>query len=150
MTDSWIDSLPLVNASLNGSTVVTLTIGYICIKNQAKVAHAVSMITSLILSTAFLSSYLFYHAIRGDHLFSTPGWPKILYLVILVPHVLLAIVNLPFIIMAVYYASQRKFEAHKKITRWLWPSWMYVSVTGVLVYLMLYVFFPNQPALNLP
>jgi putative membrane protein len=146
---SFVDSLPAVNASLNALTTVTLLAGFICIKLQKKVAHAAFMISSLISSAAFLTFYVSYHVVRGTHYFTTEGWPKILYYFILIPHVLLAIAILPFIFAAVYYASKRQFESHKKITRWLWPAWMYVSVTGVLVYLMLYVFFPNQPRVGL-
>ncbi len=154
LTDNPVESpliagLPLVNATLNFLNTCTLLAGWICIKRQNKVAHAAFMITSIVISTVFLSCYLYYHTYSGGHKFETPGWPKILYFIILIPHVILATVILPFIAAAVYYAAKRQFETHKKITRWLWPAWMYVSVTGVLVYLMLYVFFPNQPRIGL-
>ena len=138
-----LEHLPVVNATLNGLTTVFLTVGWFCIKNEKKTAHAVCMITSLVLSTLFLACYLTYHYTVGMTRFTTPGWPKALYYFILATHVPLAVCILPFIFAAVYFAARKKFETHKKITRWLWPVWMYVSVTGVLIYVMLYWIWPG-------
>ena len=98
----------------------------------------------MVLSTLFLACYLTYHVAGGLTKFTTPGWPKAVYLFILITHVPLAMAILPFIFTAVYFAARGRFETHKKITRWLWPVWMYVSVTGVLIYVMLYWLFPGQ------
>ncbi len=139
-----IQTLPVVNASLNGATTLTLLAGFICIKQGRKTAHAACMITSLVLSTVFLSCYLTYHFAGGLTKFTTPGWPKWVYYSILITHVPLAMIILPFIFAAVYFAARGRFETHKKITRILWPVWMYVSVTGVLIYVMLYHLWPGQ------
>jgi uncharacterized membrane protein YozB (DUF420 family) len=139
-----IQTLPAVNATLNGLTTIALLTGFICIKRGNKTAHAASMITALVLSTIFLSCYLTYHFAGGLTKFTTPGWPKYLYFFILATHVPLAVLILPFVFAAVYYAAKEKFETHKKITRWLWPVWMYVSVTGVVIYVMLYWLFPGE------
>jgi putative membrane protein len=139
----WIAALPAVNATLNGLTTLLLTAGFICIKNGNKIAHAACMISSLVMSTLFLTCYLLYHAFAGVTKFTTPGLPKVIYYFILATHVPLAVLILPFIFAAVYFAARRKFETHKKITRWLWPVWMYVSVTGVIIYVMLYHLYPG-------
>ncbi len=139
-----IHSLPAVNATLNGLTTLVLTAGWIFIKRENRVAHAACMISALVLSTIFLGCYLTYHIAGGLTKFTTPGWPGIIYYFILATHVPLAMLILPFIFAAVYFAARQQFETHKKITRWLWPVWMYVSVTGVIIYVMLYWLFPGQ------
>jgi len=139
-----IHSLPAVNATLNGLTTLVLGAGWIFIKRKNKKAHAACMISALVLSTLFLTCYLTYHIAGGLTKFTTPGWPKIIYYFILATHVPLAMVILPFIFAAVYFAAREQFETHKKITRWLWPVWMYVSVTGVIIYVMLYWLFPGE------
>ena len=138
-----LHGLPAVNATLNGLTTLLLSAGWIFIKNGNRQAHAACMISSLVMSTLFLTCYLIYHTFAGVTYFTTPGWPKIVYYFVLATHVPLAMVILPFIFAAVYFAGREKFEAHKKITRWLWPVWMYVSVTGVIIYVMLYWIFPG-------
>jgi uncharacterized membrane protein YozB (DUF420 family) len=140
----FFQSLPAVNATLNGLTTIFLLTGWIFIKRGQKKAHAISMVTALISSTAFLTCYLIYHAAGGLTKFTTPGWPAYIYYFILATHVPLAGLMVPFIIAAVYFAVRQKFESHKAITRWLWPVWMYVSVTGVLIYVMLYWLFPGE------
>ena len=139
-----IQTLPAVNATLNGLTAILLTTGWIFIKSGHKKAHAACMISALVMSTLFLTCYLTYHFLGGLTKFTTPGWPKIIYFFILATHVPLAVLILPFIFAAVYFAAREKFETHKKITRWLWPVWMYVSVTGVIIYVMLYWLFPGE------
>ena len=140
----WLLKLPAVNATLNGLTTVLLTAGWIFIKRQNKRAHAACMISALVMSTLFLGCYLTYHFFGGLTKFTTPGWPAYVYFFILCTHVPLAMAILPFIFAAVYFAAREKFETHKKITRWLWPVWMYVSVTGVIIYVMLYWLFPGE------
>jgi len=133
--------LPLLNAILNTLTVILLTAGWIQIRQGNKDAHRKLMISAFVVSSLFLAGYLLHKATVGPKLFPMQGWPRLLYLSILIPHTILAMVNLPFILAALWFAFTGKFERHKKITRWLWPSWMFVSVTGVLVYLMLYRWF---------
>lgn len=139
-----IHALPAVNASLNGLTTLLLLAGRIFIWKENRRAHATCMILAFIVSSVFLACYLTYHFAGGLTKFTTPGWPKIIYFFILATHVPLAVLILPFIFAALYYAKQEKFETHKKITRWLWPVWMYVSVTGVIIYVMLYWLYPGE------
>jgi len=133
--------LPFLNAILNTLTVILLTLGYIQIRKGNKDAHRKLMISAFGVSSLFLAGYLLHKFTVGPKLFPMQGWPRTLYLLVLIPHTILAMVNLPFILAALWFAFTGKFERHKKITRWLWPSWMFVSVTGVLVYLMLYRWF---------
>ncbi|NCZ96182.1 MAG: DUF420 domain-containing protein [Verrucomicrobia bacterium] len=133
--------LPLLNAILNSLTVVLLTAGYIQIRRGNKEAHRKLMIAAFVVSSLFLAGYLVHKFTVGPKLFPMQGWPRTVYLGVLIPHTILAMVNLPFILAALWFAFTGKFDRHKNITRWLWPSWMFVSVTGVLVYLMLYRWF---------
>ncbi len=132
---------PPINASLNGLTAVLLLVGLILIKNGKKTAHRVVMLTALVSSTVFLGCYLYYHFHYKLTVFPRHDWTRVLYYCILFPHVILAMVMVPFIFMAVSRALRGEFERHKQLTRWVWPVWMYVSVTGVLVYFMLYQWF---------
>jgi len=134
--------LPLLNACLNGTTTVLLLAGFIMIKQGNIKAHRAIMAGALVTSAIFLTSYLIYHlGYKLETPFKGQGWTRPVYFFILISHIFLAIVNLPLIISLVVLAVRGKFETHKKLARWTWPSWMYVSVTGVLVYLMLYVWF---------
>ena len=99
------------------------------------------MISALIASTLFLISYITYHIlIHGVTRYQGQGIARPIYFFILLTHTPLAVIIVPFCLMAVYHAVKGNFQAHTRITRWLWPTWMYVSVTGVLIYLMLYIF----------
>ncbi len=141
-----VHDLPPVNASLNGLSAFFIVIGLIAIKNERKSVHIASMVAALISSTAFLTCYLIYHFQAKITVFTHTGWPKTLYYLILFPHVFLAMVVLPLIIVTVIPAVQARYDRHRKLAKWTWPIWLYVSVTGVLVYLMLYVWFPPQAA----
>jgi len=137
--------LPLLNACLNGTTTLLLLAGFIMIRRGNIAAHRALMVSALITSTLFLTSYLIYHF--GYQLttpFEGKGIVRPLYFFILITHIILAVINLPLIITTVILAIRGKFETHRKFARWAWPSWMYVSVTGVFVYLMLYVWFPGN------
>ncbi len=136
-----LQDLPLINAILNTITTVLLLAGWVQIKKGNKEAHRKLMTAAFTVSALFLAGYLAHKFTVGPKLFPMQGWPRALYFSILIPHTILAMVNLPFILAAVWFAITGKFESHKKITRWLWPSWMFVSITGVLVYLMLYQWF---------
>ena len=139
-----VQDLPLVNASLNALSTVFICAGLAFIKSERKLAHTTCMVIALVTSTAFLACYLTYHYLKAGHVthFTHPGWPKTLYFVILGTHTPLAVGVLPFIIMAVIRALQARFESHRRWAKWAAPIWLYVSITGVLVYLMLYVWFP--------
>ena len=145
-----LHDLPAVNASLNGLSAVFLTAGYIFIRRKNKIAHRNCMIAAFGTSIFFLACYLTYHSYlavvlhQGPTRFLNPAWFRPIYLTILLTHTVLAIVIVPMILVTLYRAKKQRFELHKKIARWTWPLWMYVSVTGVVVYLLLYRIFPQQ------
>ncbi len=137
--------LPAVNATLNGLSAVFLTVGFICIKRGNKIAHRNCMIAALISSAVFLACYLTYHCtVKTVTHFVQPAWFKPIYLAILLTHTVLAVVILPLIFLTLLRAVKQNFERHKKIARWTWPLWLYVSVTGVVIYLLLYRIFPQS------
>jgi putative membrane protein len=139
-----LSDLPALNACLNSASTIFLTLGYIFIKRQNQTAHRNCMIGALVASTLFLISYLFYHYFAGRTTFQNPQWFRPIYLFILLTHTVLAVVIVPMVLMTVIRAIQKKWELHKRISRWTWPLWMYVSVTGVLIYLLLYQIFPQR------
>jgi uncharacterized membrane protein YozB (DUF420 family) len=135
---------PAVNATLNGLSAVLLGAGYFFIKKKNMAAHRNCMISAFITSALFLACYLTYH-IFYHHLtrFTNPPWFRPIYLTLLTTHTILAVVIVPLIFMTLSRALKEKFDRHKIIARWTWPLWMYVSVTGVLVYWLLYQKFPQ-------
>jgi len=142
--------LPAVNASLNGLSAVFLTVGYIFIRLKNKIAHRNCMIAAFATSIVFLGGYLTYHTYlavvlhRGPTRFLEPEWFRPIYLAILLTHTVLAVVIVPMILVTLNRARLERFEFHKKIARWTLPLWMYVSVTGVVVYWLLYIKFPQK------
>jgi uncharacterized membrane protein YozB (DUF420 family) len=140
-----VSDFPWINASLNGLSTIFIIAGLAFIKSERKLAHMVCMLTALVTSTAFLACYLTYHFLKAGVVtkFTHPGWPKTLYFFILGTHTPLAVIVLPFIIVAVARALQARYAEHRKWARIAAPIWLYVSVTGVLVYFMLYVWFPS-------
>lgn len=131
-------SLAPLNAFLNGCATLLLLAGYIFIKNRWVRAHRACMLSAMGFSVVFLTSYLTYHYNVGNVRFSGQGWVRTLYFSILIPHVILAVVIVPLALTTIYFALKGNFRRHRGIARWTWPLWMYVSVTGVIVYLMLY------------
>lgn len=136
-----VQDLPLLNACLNTVSALLLLSGYVAIKKNLKILHRNLMVSALVVSAAFLTSYLIYHYHVGSKPFPDLGYIKTIYLLILFPHIVLAAVMVPMILKTFWHAFRGEFEAHRKIARWTFPIWMYVSVTGVLIYLMLYVWF---------
>jgi putative membrane protein len=134
--------LPKINACLNGLSTVFLLDGIAFIKSDRKQAHFVSMMCALVASTVFLACYLTYHFFKHVTHFTYPGWPKILHFFILFTHLPLAMVTLPFAFLTIIPAFQARFDRHRRMAKWTFPIWLYVSITGVLVYLMLYAWFP--------
>lgn len=132
---------PVFNASLNGLAGMFLVAGWRAIKNKQQQLHAKCMIGALISSTLFLISYVTYHALKEGHVtrYQGQGIKRGIYFFILGTHTPLAVLIVPFIIAAVIFAVRKQYNKHTRITRWLMPVWLYVSVTGVLIYLMLYV-----------
>ncbi|HEY2587735.1 MAG TPA: DUF420 domain-containing protein [Tepidisphaeraceae bacterium] len=133
---------PVLNASLNGASAIFLLIAYGFIKARRYAAHATMMIAALVTSAAFLACYLTYHYLRARQNIIVTRFPDSLlrpyYLILLVSHSILAVVILPLIAITVWRASQRKWALHRRISVWTFPLWLYVSVTGVVVYWMLY------------
>lgn len=136
--------LPAVNATLNGLSAACLTAGYIFIRRKNQTAHRNCMVTAVILSVLFLACYLTYHFKAGRTVFKDPEWFRPIYLTLLLTHTVLAVTIVPMIIITLSRALRERFDAHKKIARWTWPLWMYVSVTGVIIYLLLYQIFPQK------
>ena len=140
-----VHDLPAVNATLNGLSAIFLTAGFVFIKRGNQIAHRNCMITAFGTSVVFLACYLTYHAtVKTVTHFVDPAWFKPIYLTILATHTLLAAAIVPLILMALWRAKKENFAAHKKIARWTWPLWLYVSVTGVVIYLLLYQIFPQK------
>ena len=134
--------LPNVTASLNAISSILLVLGYLAIRKKRIRLHKTFMICALISSTLFLIVYITHHAMHGSTPYPFYDWTRSLYFVILIPHVILAIVMVPFILRGVWLAWAERFEVHAKLMRWVLPVWLYVSVTGVVVYLMLYIIPP--------
>lgn len=138
--------LPHVNASLNALATVLLVTGYVLIKQKRERAHKITMIASFAVSVIFLACYLVYHANAGSKPFpkSAPSAARIFYFSILLPHVLLA-ATVPFLAVAtIYFGLRDRRATHRRLAKWTFPIWLFVSITGVLVYLMLYQFFPAE------
>ncbi|MDL1893422.1 DUF420 domain-containing protein [Sphingobacteriales bacterium CHB3] len=134
--------LPLVNALLNTTSTVFLLLGYYYIRRKRKAAHKKAMIAALVTSSVFLLSYLIYHYNVGSVKFTAEGTVRTVYFTILLTHTVLAAAVPPLAIVTVVKALRERFDKHKRIARWTLPIWLYVSVTGVAIYLMLYQFYP--------
>ena len=127
-----------LNASLNGLSGILLAGGYAAIRARRIQVHKRFMISAFVVSCIFLVSYLIYHYRVGHVAFQGQGWVRPFYFVLLISHTILAIVIVPMILVTLRRAWLQKFDKHKIIARWTWPLWFYVSVTGVVVYLMVY------------
>ena len=138
--------LPPINATLNGIATILLALGFFFIKSGNKQAHKTCMVSAFVTSVVFLVCYVAHKIlVRGVHTpFGGEGAIRTVYYTMLVSHIILAIAIVPMVLMTMSRAFKERFEAHKAIARWTWPVWMYVSVTGVLVYLFLYVWFPKK------
>lgn len=133
-----VSALPAVNASLNGTSAVLLTVGYLFIRQKKVTAHKICMVSAFAVSSLFLISYLAYHYHAGSTPFGGQGWIRPLYFTLLVSHVTLAALIVPLALTTIYRAWREQFNKHVKMARWTLPLWMYVSVTGVIIYWMLY------------
>lgn len=139
-----ISFLPTLNAILNATSGILITVGFIFIRNRRIAAHRACMIGAVTSSTLFLISYLVYHVgfKAGMSRFTGTGWVRPVYYTILISHTILAITVVPFVVVTLKRALRGRFVLHRSIARWAFPIWLYVSVTGVIVYLMLYHWFP--------
>jgi len=129
--------MPAVNACLNALSATLLLAGFIAIKRRQIKAHRYLMVSAFASSSIFLIGYLAYHYLHGDTKYQGEGAAKTFYLLLLASHILLSMTVVPLALSAFWFAFRRAFVQHKKVTRFLWPIWMYVSVTGVLIYLLL-------------
>lgn len=139
-----IEDLPALNAVLNGTSAVLLLCGYLCIRRKKITAHRACMLSAFVVSTLFLVSYLTlrYHA--GMTRFTGQGWIRPAYFTILISHTVLAAGIVPLVLLTLSRALRGRFDGHVRIARWTLPFWLYVSITGVLVYWILYRLYPSM------
>jgi len=133
--------LPVINATLNRTSAVLLVSAHRMIKKGRRAAHRALMLTAVLTSTLFLISYLYYHAHVGSVKFQGQGWSRGIYFSILISHTTLAAAILPLVAITLICALQNRFDRHRAVARWTYPLWLYVSVTGVVIYFMLYHLF---------
>lgn len=143
MTDFY-SVLPHLNATLNASSFILLTSGYFFIRRGRVMAHRNCQLLALAASILFLISYVVYHQHHGTTRFAGQGTARTVYFTILTTHTILAVVIVPFVIVTLRRALRGDFLRHRALARWTLPMWLYVSITGVLVYLMLYHLYPSQ------
>jgi putative membrane protein len=149
MSKMNVFDLPPVNATLNGLSTCFIAIGWAAVLRDRKRVHITCMITAFVCSTIFLACYLTYHfgllsAVgEGSVEFTTEGWVRPLYYVILITHLILAFTILPLVIVTVIPALRARFDRHRRMGRFTMPIWLYVSITGVIVYFMLYQWYPS-------
>ncbi len=139
-----IESFPALNACLNSLCAVLLVTGLLLIKKKNVQAHKICMIAAFVVSSLFLGCYLYYHFHHGSTKFTGEGAVRYFYFALLLSHTILAVVNLPLIIITFNHAFKDRLEKHRAIAKYTFAIWLYVSVTGVLVYVMLYQLYPPQ------
>lgn len=133
-----VAALPALNALLNGTSALLLTAGWGFVRRRRIAAHRACMLGAFCVSVLFLVSYVVYHALAGSRPFTGQGWIRWLYFSVLVPHVVLAAAMVPFVLTTLYRALSGDFARHARVARWTLPVWLYVSISGVLVYYLLY------------
>jgi len=138
-----VSALPTVNAILNGTSAILLVTGYVLIRRRNVAAHRACMGTAFVTSTVFLISYLTLRYYAGMTSFTGQGWIRPVYFTILISHTILAAEIVPLALVTLSRALRARFDRHVRIARWTLPLWLYVSVTGVVVYVMLYHLFPS-------
>lgn len=133
-----VRDLPTLNALFNLTSAVLLTLGYLHIKKGDREKHRRFMLAALGASVLFLTSYVVYHSQVGSVPYPRYDWTRPVYFAILIPHVILAALMTPFILFGVRHALKGRYQNHRRLMRWVWPVWMFVSISGVIVYVMLY------------
>ena len=133
----WVDQLPWLNALFNGCSAVCLVAGYRLIKQGKRAQHRLAMLSAFGFSTLFLLSYIAYHAMHAESHFPGQGWVRPLYFLILISHISLSVVSLPLVLSSLLLGLMGRFAPHKRLARWTFPIWLYVSVTGVAIVLFL-------------
>lgn len=140
----YIYALPHLNATLNFISAVLLISGFLFIRSRNIPAHRKCMLSACVTSLLFLVCYLTYHSFYGSTTFKGEGWIRPVYFTILLTHTILAVVIVPLVLITLFRALRERFDAHRRIARWTLPLWLYVSVTGVIVYLLLYQIYPSR------
>ena len=143
MISDYISYLPHINACLNGTSALLLFSGYSFIRSGNVVAHRTCQVSALVVSILFLASYLTYHYHHGTTRFQGTGLARPIYFTVLTSHTILAMVIVPLVVLTFYRAFRQDFTRHRRIARITLPLWLYVSITGVIVYLMLYQIYPS-------
>lgn len=138
-----VHDLPALNAALNAVAATLLVTGHGFVRRGKVARHRACMLSAFLVSIAFLVSYVVYHAEAGSVRFTQPGWPRVVYFAILATHVPLAALIVPLALVTLWWALRGQFARHARIARWTYPIWLYVSVTGVMVYVMLYHLWPS-------
>jgi uncharacterized membrane protein YozB (DUF420 family) len=138
-----LTNLPLLNAILNATSAVLLGSGYVAIRRGHITGHKACMIAACVTSALFLTSYLIYHAQVGSKPFLGQGNIRLVYFAVLISHTILAVVIVPLVVMTLYRAWRAQWARHRRLARWTLPLWIYVSVTGVVIYVMLYQLYPG-------
>lgn len=133
-----LTAFPTINATLNATTALLLVTGWLFVRRKHIAAHRACMIAAMVTAALFLTSYLYYHFHAGSTRFPGTGWPRRLYLGILLSHTVLAAAVVPMALVTLWRGLKRMDARHRAIARWTFPVWLYVSVTGVVVYWMLY------------
>ena len=133
----WVGYLPSANAAFNSLSALCLILGYINIRRRNRVVHMRFMLSATVFSALFLLSYITYHYFHGDTKFPGQGWIRPVYFFILITHISLSVIALPLILATLWYSLRNHFRFHRKVARWTFPIWLYVSVTGVVVYFVL-------------
>jgi putative membrane protein len=134
---AWVDSLPAANAVFNSLSAICLILGYINIRWKNRVVHMRFMLFAVTFSALFLLGYITYHYFHGDTLFLGHGWIRPVYFTVLISHICLSMVAVPLVFTTLWYALRGQFRFHRGVARWTFPIWLYVSITGVVVYFML-------------
>ena len=133
-----LSTWPLLNAVLNGTSALLISSGFVAIRRRRLAAHKACMLAACVTSVLFLVSYLLYHHQVGSTAFTGQGTIRLVYFTVLISHTVLAVVIVPLVIMTLYRAWWEQWPRHRRLARWTLPLWLYVSVTGVVIYIMLY------------
>lgn len=137
-----ISFFPKFHAFLNSIVAILLVLGLYFVKTKKIDQHKITMFASFVVSAIFLGSYVFYHTLAPETRYGGDGALKIFYLVLLITHIILAALMMPFILMTFYYAWAEKLDKHRKLAKRVWPFWFYVAVTGVVIYFMIAPYYP--------
>ncbi|MHB8527579.1 MAG: DUF420 domain-containing protein [Candidatus Acidiferrales bacterium] len=136
-----VASLPRLNACLNGASALFAITGYSFIRRGKVLQHKICMLSAVACSSVFLASYIYFHIKAGVIYFQGRGWARPAYFTLLTTHTILAVAIVPLVITTLYFALRARFARHKAIARWTLPIWLYVSITGVVIYWLLYVLY---------